>query len=35
MYRNSHAEPAQIRRLADLSVNGDLINALLTDDITP
>jgi predicted ATPase len=35
IYRNSHAEPAQIRRLADLPVNGDLINALLTDDITP
>jgi len=35
MYRNSRAEPAQIRRLADLSVSGDLINALLTEDITP
>jgi predicted ATPase len=30
LFRNSHLEPTQIRRIADLNVQGDLVNALIS-----
>ena len=35
LYRNSHLEPTQVRRVADLNVQGDLVNALIGNDVTP
>ena len=34
LFRNSHLEPTQIRRIADLQIQGDLVNALIGNDIT-
>lgn len=33
LYRNSHLEPTQIRRIAELNVQGDLVNALIGDTV--
>ncbi len=33
LFRNSHVEPTQVRRIADLSVKGDLVNALIRNDV--
>jgi hypothetical protein len=33
LYRNSHLEPTQIRRVADLNFQGDLVNALIGDTV--
>jgi predicted ATPase len=33
LYRNSHLEPTLVRPLSEISVKGDLINALIGDDI--
>lgn len=35
LYRNSHLEPTIVRRLDDLQVNGDLVNALIRGDVEP
>ncbi len=33
LHRNSHLEPTQVRLLSDVSVSGDLVNALIRDDV--
>ena len=35
LYRNNHLEPTQVRALKDIRVNGDLVSALIRDDIEP
>jgi predicted ATPase len=35
IYRNSHLEPAQIQRVSEINVNGDLVNALIQGDLEP
>lgn len=35
LHRKSHLEPTLVRRLSDLQINGDLVNALLRGDIEP
>ncbi len=35
LYRNNHLEPTQVRALKDIRVNGDLVGALIRDDIEP
>ncbi len=35
LHRNSHLEPTQVRALKDLHVKGDLVGALIRDDIEP
>lgn len=35
LFRRSHLEPAQVRPLADLNVNGDLVGTLIRGDLEP
>jgi len=35
LYRKSHLEPATVRPLADLKINGDLVSALIRGDVEP
>ena len=35
LYRNNHLEPTKVRPLKDIKVNGDLVSALIRDDIEP
>jgi predicted ATPase len=35
LYRNNHLEPTKVRPLKDIRVNGDLVSALIRDDIEP
>jgi hypothetical protein len=35
LYRKSHLEPTIVRFLGDLQVSGDLVNALIRDDVEP
>ena len=35
LYRKSHLEPAIVRPLSDLQVKGDLVSALIRDDVEP
>jgi predicted ATPase len=35
LYRNNHLEPTRVRALKDIQVNGDLVGALIRDDIEP
>jgi len=35
LYRNSHLEPTQVRRLEELTVHGDLVEALIRGDVGP
>jgi predicted ATPase len=35
LYRNSHLEPTIMRPLKDMQVNGDLVGAMIRDDIQP
>jgi predicted ATPase len=35
LYRNSHLEPPIVRPLSELQVSGDLVGALIRDDVTP
>jgi predicted ATPase len=35
LHRNSHLEPTQVRALKDLQIKGDLVGALIRDDIEP
>jgi ABC-type multidrug transport system ATPase subunit len=35
LYRNSHLEPAVVRPLGDLHITGDLVDALVRDDVEP
>ncbi len=34
-YRDNHLEPTRVRALKDVKVNGDLVSALIRDDIEP
>jgi predicted ATPase len=35
LYRDNHLEPTRVRALKDVRVNGDLVGALIRDDIEP
>ena len=35
LYRDNHLEPTRVRALKDVKVNGDLVSALIRDDIEP
>ena len=35
LYRRSHLEPTLVRRISDLQINGDLVSALIRDDVEP
>lgn len=35
LYRRSHLEPTQVRRLDELEVHGDLVDALIRGDVAP
>lgn len=35
LYRKSHLEPTNVRPLSELSVNGDLVSALIRGDVEP
>jgi len=35
LYRRTHLDPAQVRPLSEIKVHGDLIGALLRDDLEP
>ena len=35
LYRNNHLDPTRVRALKDIQVNGDLVGALIRDDIEP
>lgn len=35
LYRNNHLEPTRVRPLKDIQVSGDLVGALIRDDIEP
>jgi ABC-type cobalamin/Fe3+-siderophores transport system ATPase subunit len=35
LHRQNHLEPTIVRRLSDLNVSGDLVSALLRDDVEP
>jgi predicted ATPase len=35
LYRDNHLEPTRVRALKDIRVNGDLVSALIRDDIEP
>jgi len=35
LYRNSHLEPTLVRRLEELTVHGDLVEALIRGDVAP
>jgi predicted ATPase len=35
LYRNNHLEPTKVRALKDIHVNGDIVGALIRDDIEP
>jgi hypothetical protein len=35
LYRKSHLEPTIVRRLDDLHVSGDLVDALIRGDVEP
>jgi predicted ATPase len=35
LYRNNHLEPTRVRALKGVTVNGDLVSALIRDDIEP
>lgn len=35
LYRNNHLEPPMVRPLGELQINGDLVSALIRDDIHP
>lgn len=35
LYRNSHLEPTLVRRVADLQISGNLIDALIRGDVEP
>jgi hypothetical protein len=35
LYRDNHLEPTRVRALKDVRVNGDLVSALIRDDIEP
>ena len=35
LYRKSHLEPTIVRPISELQVNGDLVSALIRDDVQP
>jgi ABC-type sugar transport system ATPase subunit len=35
VYRKSHLEPTLVRPLSEIPVNGDLVGALIRDDVEP
>src|SRR5690349_16446770 len=35
LHRRSHLEPTQVRPLSELSISGDLVSALIRDDVQP
>lgn len=35
LFRKNHIEPTLIRRIADIKINGDLVNALIRNDVEP
>ena len=35
LFRRNHIEPTLVRRIADVNVNGDLIDALIRNDVEP
>lgn len=35
LYRNNHLEPTRVRPLKEIQVSGDLVGALIRDDIEP
>jgi ABC-type sugar transport system ATPase subunit len=35
LHRKNHLEPTQIRSLSEITVHGDLVNALIRGDVEP